>query len=146
MQAGHIGQVVHRPAQLGERAVALAAVAVAAGGDAVHPGVAATARDGLDVFAGEVVEDKPVAAVGADLAVASEEFGVGQRGALAPGPAGDGAVHRDDGVQFQARLQAGEALDAPTQDHERVAQRPGDAVTGIQDRRFPGREPGLRTA
>ena len=40
---------------------------------------------------------------------------------------------------------AGLTLDAATQHHERVADRPGDLIGGIQQRRIPGRQPSLRT-
>jgi DNA-binding beta-propeller fold protein YncE len=63
-------------------AVALVAVAGAAGGDAVHPAVRPAARHRHDVLAGQVVEAEVAAAVGADMAVAHEQLGVGQRRAV----------------------------------------------------------------
>ncbi len=101
MKAGHVGQVIELPPQFMECAVALAAIAVATGGDAVLPGVDAPARGGHDVLPGQVIPLEAVAAIGTHLPITHEQLGVGQGGLLAPGPAGDAAMHRDDRVQFQ---------------------------------------------
>ena len=145
MQVRHVGQIHQRHVRLFGKAVALAAVAGAAGGDAVHPGVAAAARGRDDVLARQVVDVEEPAAVGADMAVANEELGVRQRGRLPPGAARHAAAHGDDRVNLDARLQAGAPLHAAAQHIERVAERPGDAVAGIDDGRFLGRNPGLRS-
>ena len=125
--------------------VALAPVAGAAGGDAVHPAVEAAARHRRDVLARQLVEVEAPTAVGADLAVAIEQLRVAQRRNLAPGTRRDRAAHRDDRVQFDARLQAADALDAAAQHVEGVAERPRHRIAGIQHGRFARRDPGLRT-
>jgi hypothetical protein len=144
VQAGHVGQVQQAHARFFGQPVALAAVAGAAGGDAVHPAVAAAARHRHDVLARQLVEVEAAAAVGADMAVAHEQLGVGQRRRLPPGARRDGAAHRDDGVHLDARLQPGGALDAAAQHLEGLAQRPGDGVAGVEHRPLRGRDPRLR--
>jgi hypothetical protein len=93
-----------------------------------------------------VVEVEAAAAVGAHMAVAHEELGVGQRRRLRQARGWDGAAHRDDGVHLDARLQPGGALDAAAQHLEGLAQRPGHAVAGVEHRRLPRRDPGLRAS
>ena len=61
------------------RAVALEAVAVPAGGDHVHPGVPAAARQRGDVVARQPEIVEVPAAIGADLAVAPEQLAVVER-------------------------------------------------------------------
>src|SRR5262245_17022807 len=66
------------PRFLGE-AVPLVAVAVAAGGDHVHPGVAAAARQRDDVVARQAEEAVLVAAVAAHVPIAPEQLAVVER-------------------------------------------------------------------
>lgn len=143
MQAGHVRQVQQRHARFFRQAVALVAVAGAAGSDAVHPGVLSAARGGNDVLAGQVIRVKVPAAVGADMAVAHEELGIGERRGLPPGPAGNGPAHGNDRVHLDARLLASAPLHATSQHVERIAQRPGDAIAGVEHSCFFGRKPGL---
>lgn len=143
VQAGHIGQVHQRHPSLFGQPTALVAVAGAASGDAVHPGVVPAARSGDDVLAGQVVGVEVAAAVGAHMAIAGEQLGVGQGRALSPGAAGNGTAYGDDRMHLDARLHAGASLHAAAQHVERVAQRPGNAVAGVQHGRFLGRKPGL---
>lgn len=144
VQAGHVGQVQQRHACFLGQAAALVAVAGAAGGDAVHPGIVPAARGRDDVLARQVVGVEMAATVGAHMAVAHEQLRVRQRRALPPGTARDRPAYRDDRVHLDARLQAGAPLHAAAQHVERVAQRPGDAVAGVQHGSFLGRKPGLR--
>ena len=144
MQIRHIRQVQQAHAGLFRQTTALAAIASAAGGDAVHPTVQATARRRVDMFAGQVIRMRTVAAVGAHIAITHEQLRVGEGRCLAPSPAGHSTTHRNDGVHFNAGLRAGAALPATAQDMAGVAQSPGNAVAGIDHRCFASRDPSLR--
>lgn len=85
-------------------------------------------------------------AISADMPVPGEQLGIGECGRLSPRPAGNGAAHRDDGVQLDAGLQPGDPLIASPQHMARLAQCPGDSVAGIEHGGFLGRDPGLRAA
>src|SRR5258706_1969255 len=76
-----VGRVEKFHAGLLRQAVALAAVAMAAGRDHVHPGVAPAARERLDVVARQAEIAELAAAVAAHVAVAAGELpGVERRG------------------------------------------------------------------
>ena len=98
------------------------------------------------MFARQLIEQKAVAAIGADAAVAGKELGVGQGRCLAPGPSRDRTPHRDDGVHMDSGLQAGQALCAASQDVKRVTQRPRHSVAGVEDGRVARRNPSLGPA
>lgn len=78
--------------------------------------------------------------------IAHEELGIGHRGRDMPGPAGHGALDRDDRMKLDARLQARGALDAAAQHSEGAAQRPRHTIAGVDHRGFPGRDPRLGSA
>ena len=146
MQAGCVGQVEQAHVRFFRQSVAFAAVAGTAGGDAVHPAVSPASRAGDDVFAGQQVESKVAAAVGADLTVAGEELGVGQGRRHPPGSARDSAAHGDDGVHLDARRQPGSALDAAAQNLAGAAHGPGHTVASVKNRRLSRCNPRLRAS
>ena len=111
-QTGHIGRVQQRHAGLLGRAVAFAVIAAATRGDHVHPGVHAFLRKRHDVLAREFGLVKGRAAVSADIAVAGEQFVIGQAGAqvkrvdLGHAPRANDAVDADDGLPARDRVVA----------------------------------------
>ena len=98
---------------------------------------------GHDVFAGELALGEMVAAIGADVAVAGEELGVGQARAQVKGVdighalGADDAVDRDDGLCTRDGV-------VPAMEHrDLLAHFPADLVSGIVQHRLFERNPGL---
>jgi AcrR family transcriptional regulator len=101
------------------------------------------ARHRHDVLAGQSSNVEAAAAVGADMAVAREQLGVGQRRRLRQarlGTAPRTATMGCTSMRDCARCCAGCRRAA----HGRLAQRPGHGVAGVEHRRFLGRDPRLR--
>jgi hypothetical protein len=109
-QAGHVGRVKQRHMRLLGRAGGFAVVAAFAGGDDVHPIVLAFERVRNDVFAGEFVFMKMPTAVGADVAVAHEEFAVGEARAQVKGVDAGHAFGADDRADVNDALLAGDGV------------------------------------
>ena len=109
-QAGHIGRVQQRHVRLLGRAVALAVVAAAAGGDHVHPDVAAFLRLRDDVLARQIALVKVVAAVRAHVAVAREKLAVGEARAQIKRVDARHTARADDAVDGDDRLLAGDGV------------------------------------
>src|SRR5690606_14400886 len=76
---GPVGHGEQRHIGLLRSTAALAGVAVEAGGNHVLPGVAATAGNRQYMVAGELGPVEPATAIQAELGVAGEQRGVGQR-------------------------------------------------------------------
>ena len=66
-QAGNVRRIEQRHMRLLGRAIALAVVATAAGGDDVHPAVEAALRQGNDVLTSQIFFDPAITAVSADI-------------------------------------------------------------------------------
>ena len=111
-QAWHVRGVKQRHTGLLGRAAAFAVVAGAAGRDHIHPCVDALLGKRNDVFTRQVLFIKMLAAVGAHIPVAREQFDVGQarfefkwvdfRHTLGP----DDAVNSHDGLLARDRVVA----------------------------------------
>ena len=97
-QRGHIRRVQQRHARLLRRAVGFAVVTGLAGSDHVHPSVLTVLAEGDDVFAGQIGFVEIVAAVSAQVAVAGEEFAVGQTRFQIEGVDARHALGADDAV------------------------------------------------
>src|SRR5262245_45788524 len=125
----HVRRVEQLDAGFLGHAVALLAVALPAGRDDVHPGVAAAARRRPDVVARQAEEVVLAAAVRAHVAVAAEQLAVVQRRHLVEAARGQRlALDGDDGMRGDARAFAGHARHAAAEREGLVAHGPGDEV------------------
>src|SRR6476661_9193743 len=124
--------------------IALVPVAMPAGADHVHPGVAPAARERRDVVAGEAEVAELTAAVGAHVAVAAEQLPVIQRRHLVEALGGERlALDGDDRVRGDAGALPGDAGDAAVVGEGLVAQRPGDQVLRIVEARLLPADPAV---
>ena len=102
-QAGNIRRVEQGHVGLLGGAAAFAVVAGAAGGDDVHPVVAAVLGEGDDVLACEFGFVVLAAAVGADVAVAGKELAIGEARLEIKGVDIGNALGADDAAVFAER-------------------------------------------
>ena len=142
-QRGHIRRVKQRHARLLGRAVGFAVVASLAGGDHVHPSVLAVLAEGDDVFAGQVGFVEIVAAVSAQVAVAGEEFAVGQARFQIEGVDARHALGADDAVDDDFRLYAGDGVVAATVNRDFNTGFPAHLVCRVMGDGLFERNPGL---
>ena len=143
-QAWYIGCIQQRHVGLLRRAVALAMVAWPAGGDHVHPAVDAVLGKRDDVLAGQALFMEQAATVGADVAVAREQLGVGQAGLEAERVDVGNTLGADDAVDGDHRLLAGARIVAAAKYRHFAARLPSHFSGGVMNDRLLERNPGLR--
>jgi hypothetical protein len=113
-------------------AIALDAIAVAAGRDYVHPMIAAAARQRRDVVAGKAQVSEFSAAIGANMAIAAKQFAIVERRHLRKTPGRHRlALDGDDGICGNARALAGFARSSAIESERSIAQRPCHQVLGV---------------
>src|SRR6185295_15772653 len=141
----HVRQVQQFHAGLLGQAVALVPVALSAGGDNVHPGVAPAARQRPDVVPRQAEETEFPCAVGAHVAVAAEQLAVVQRRHLVEAPGGKRlALDGDDRMRRDAGALAGHARDAAVESEGLFAHGPGNQVLGVVEARLLPADPAVR--
>src|SRR5687767_3799569 len=128
----HIRRVQQLDARLLRQAIALLAVALAAGRHHVHPGVAPAARQRPDVVARQAEEAVLATAVGAHVAVAAEQLAVVERRHLVKALGRQClALDGDDGMRRDARAQAGTARNPAVEGEGFLAHGPRDQVLRV---------------
>src|SRR5712691_3491555 len=143
----NVRRVEQLQAGLLRQAVALVPVAVPAGGDDVHPGVASAARQRRDVVARQPEVAELAAAVRAHVPVAPEQLAVVQRRHVVEAFRCQRlALDGDDGVGGDARALAGQPADAAVISEGLVAQRPRDQVLRVVEARLLPADPAVRHA
>jgi hypothetical protein len=142
-QAGHIRRVKQRHMRLLGRAGGFAVVAAFAGGDDIHPAIHAALGVGDDVFAREVFFVEMVAAIGADVAVAHEEFAVGQARAQIEGVDIGHAFGANDGRDMNDALLARDGVVPTAKCGHALAHFPAHLFGGIVDDRLLQADPTL---
>lgn len=139
--AGPVGHRQQRHIGLLGRAVALAQVAVQAGADHVFPGVLAVLGDRQHMVAGQLAAAEALAAVHAQVAVAGEQGGIGERRRRVDGVVAAVAGAGDDGVQGQGALQAADTVVAAVDGDAGIAQGPRHGVAYVEANRFLPADP-----
>src|SRR6267142_1415203 len=129
------------------QAVALDAVARAAGGYHVHPGVGAAARHRPDVIARQSQVAESACAIGADVAVAAEQLAIVERRNLIESAHRHRlALDRDDRAGGDAGASSGLLGNPPVENELALAERPGDQVLGVVEARLLPGNPAVRYA
>ena len=135
-QAGHVGRVEQRHTRLLGGAAALAVVARAAGCHHIHPSVHAFLSKGHDVFAGQFGLVIGVAAVGAYIAIADKQLGVGEAGAKVKGVDVGHALGANDAVDSDDGLLSGDGVVSTMKHSDFAAGFPTNLVCRVMQNRF----------
>lgn len=104
--------------------------------DDVHPAIDAALGIGNDVFAGEVIFVKMVAAIRANVAVAHKEFAIGEAGAQIERVDFGDAFRADDGADVNNALLAGDGVVPTAKRGHAFAHFPAHLIGGIVDDRL----------
>ena len=143
-QGGRVRRVQQRHAGLLGRAVGFAVVTGFASGDHVHPSVLAVLAEGDDVFSGQIGFVEIVAAVCAQVAVAGEEFAVGQSRLQIEGVDARHAFGADDAVDDDFGLNAGDSVVAASVNRDFGSGFPAHLARRVMRDGLFERYPGLR--
>jgi hypothetical protein len=143
----HIGGKQQQHARLFGRTPGLALIAAAAGGDDIHPDIGAALRYRFDVITGEALRAEFIAAVAAYLAVAVEQFAVGEWWRLVQTACRQGlALDGDDAVGSDRRALTGDAGVPANEGETFLACIPGDQIFCVVEERMLPSDPAMGLA